>query len=93
LVKVLYQVLDYWLNRVFFDLQAPAAQAAYRADRAAFLARYPLADGARAALLADDFVALAQRGCNPYLIRLYALILKVPDAQFIAALRAAAGSR
>ena len=30
---------DYWLSKLFWDLQQPAAQAEYRADRVAVLER------------------------------------------------------
>ena len=61
---------DYWLSKLFFDLQAPGAGAEYRADRDKVLARYPLAPDVRAAILADDVSFLAQR-VNPYLLRYY----------------------
>jgi len=61
---------DYWLSKLFFDLQAPGAGADYRADRSKVLARYPLAPEVRAAILADDVSFLAQR-VNPYLLRYY----------------------
>ncbi len=61
---------DYWLSKLFFDLQAPGAGADYRADRNKVLARYPLAPEVRAAILADDVSFLAQR-VNPYLLRYY----------------------
>jgi hypothetical protein len=61
---------DYWLSKLFFDLQAPGAGAEYRADRGKVLARYPLAPEVREAILADDVSFLAQR-VNPYLLRYY----------------------
>jgi len=61
---------DYWLSKLFFDLQAPGAGAEYRADRGKVLARYPLADEVKKALLADDVTFLAPR-VNPYLLRYY----------------------
>jgi hypothetical protein len=33
---------DYWLSKLFFDLQNPAVAADYRSDRAKVLARYAL---------------------------------------------------
>jgi hypothetical protein len=35
----------YWLSKLFFDLQEHDRAAAYRADRVAILAGYPLARG------------------------------------------------
>jgi hypothetical protein len=61
---------DYWLSKLFFDLQAPGAAAEYRADRERILARYPLADEVKKALLEDDVTFLAPR-VNPYLLRYY----------------------
>ena len=61
---------DYWLSKLFFDLQTPEAAAEYRADRAKVLARYPLAAEVREAILADDVPFLARR-VNPYLLRYY----------------------
>ncbi len=61
---------DYWLSKLFFDLQSQAAAAEYRADRAKILARYDLAPEVKEAILADDVTFLAQR-VNPYLLRYY----------------------
>lgn len=61
---------DYWLSKLFFDLQSPGAAAEYRADRGKILARYPLAPEVKEAVLADDVTFLAQR-VNPYLLRYY----------------------
>jgi hypothetical protein len=52
---------DYWLSKLFFDLQTPAAAAEYRADRDKVLARYPLRPGLREAIAADDVATLAPR--------------------------------
>lgn len=73
---------DYWVSKLFFDLQQPAVAAEYRVDRAAVLARYPVKPEARAAVLADDVAALAQL-VNPYLLRYYFSIIGTPDAVFI----------
>ena len=79
---------DYWLSKLCFDLQDPARVAEYRRDREAVLARYPLKPEVRAAVLADDVVALARR-TNPYLLRYYFAAAGMPDAEFIARLRTA----
>ncbi len=80
---------DYWLSKLFFDLQNPAAAAEYRADRPNVLQRYPLDSEVKRALLADDVAALAPR-TNPYLLRFYFTAAGMPDADFIARLRALA---
>ena len=61
---------DYWLSKLFFDMQKPGAGAEYRADREAVLARYQLTSEVKAAVLADDVTFLAQR-VNPYLLRYF----------------------
>jgi hypothetical protein len=75
--------LDYWLNRLFFDLQSPETMQAFRDDRAAVVARYPLEPIARDAVLENDVATLVARGVNPYLIRLYALAVRLPDEVFM----------
>ena len=77
---------DYWLSKLFFDLQTPAAGAEYRADRAKVLARYPLKPDALDALAKNDVGYLAQR-VNPYLLRFYFSTIGMPDREFIAHLR------
>ena len=78
---------DYWLSKLFFDLQTPAAAAEYRADRMAVLARYPLQPAIRDALLADDVATVAPR-VNPYLLRYYFFAAGMKDDVFIGKLRA-----
>lgn len=78
---------DYWLSKLFFDLQSPAAAAEYRAGRAKVLARYPLKPELRAAALADDVAALAPH-VNAYLLRYYFQVVGMADVQFIGRLRA-----
>jgi hypothetical protein len=80
---------DYWLSKLFFDLQTPARAAAYRADRASVLKDYPLSPEVRAAVMADDVGYLA-RLVNPYLLRFYFVSAGMPDAEFIGKLRASA---
>ena len=80
---------DYWLSKLCFDLQNPALAAAYRADRAATLDRYPLDPAVRAALLADDLTPLAPR-VTAYLLRFYATASGMPEDVFVAKIRAAA---
>jgi len=77
---------DYWLSKLFFDLQTPAVADEYRADRAQVLARYPLKPEVRAAVEADDVSALAQR-VNPYLLRFYFLMAGMPEDEFLRRIR------
>lgn len=78
---------DYWLSKFFYDVQGAAAE--YRADRAAFMDRYPLKAEHRAAVLADDVAALAPF-VNAYLLRFYFGAAGMKDDEFIRRLRAGA---
>ena len=78
---------DYWLSKFFYDVQSAAAE--YRADRAAFMARYPLKPAHKDAILADDVGALAQY-VNPYLLRFYFSASGMKDDEFIRRLRESA---
>jgi len=80
---------DYWLSKLCFDLQDPARVAEYRHDREAVLSRYPLKPEVRGAVLAGDVAFMAAR-INPYLLRYYFAAAGMPDAEFIARLRASA---
>jgi len=80
---------DYWLSKLCFDLQDPARVAEYRRDREAVLSRYPLKAEVKAAVLAEN-VAFLARLTNPYLLRYYFAAAGMPDADFIAKLRAGA---
>jgi hypothetical protein len=73
---------DYWVSKLFYDLQRPAAAAEYRASRESVLARYPLKPEVRAVVMADDVAALAKL-VNPYLLRYYFSIIGTPDDVFI----------
>jgi hypothetical protein len=77
---------DYWLSKLFFDLQAPPAAAEFRADRAGVLGRYPLKPAVRAAVEADDAAALAPL-VNPYLLRFYFFAVGMPEAEFLRRIR------
>ena len=78
---------DYWLSKLFFDLQNPAAAAEYRVDRAAVLARYPLKPEVRAAVERDD-VAYVAKLVNPYLLRFYFHMSGMPEDDFLRKIRA-----
>jgi hypothetical protein len=75
-------VKDYWLNKLFFDIQQPALAAEYKKDRDAVLARYPMSADLRRALLADDIETIAPH-VNAYLLRFYYAITGMKDAEFI----------
>lgn len=82
---------DYWLSKLFFDLQSPPLAEAYRADRKAVLTRYPLKAEVRAAVEADDVATLA-RLVNPYLLRFYFLMAGMPEEDFLRRIRACGGA-
>ncbi|HEX4113128.1 MAG TPA: hypothetical protein VH020_11380 [Stellaceae bacterium] len=77
---------DYWLSKLMYDLQDVKLREAYRADRAAVLARYKLDDAVRRALETHDIKVLAPR-VNAYLLRFYYQYSGVQDPDFIAGLR------
>jgi hypothetical protein len=80
-------LVDYWLSKLMFDLQAPANSATWRDSREAILDRYPLRSEIRNALLNDD-IALLSRHVNAYLLRFHFAICGMSDREFIARLRA-----
>lgn len=77
---------DYWLSKLFFDLQDPARAAEYRAGRAVVLERYALGPDVRAAVEADDVAFLAPL-VNPYLLRFYFLAAGMTDEEFLRRIR------
>lgn len=80
---------DYWLSKLFFDLQSPPLADEYRAARAQVLDRYPLKPEVRAAVESDDVAYLAAR-VNPYLLRFYFLMAGMPEDEFLRRIRATA---
>ena len=82
---------DYWLNKLFFDIQQPTVAAEYKKDRDAVLARYPMSAELRRAVIEDDIAKIAPH-VNAYLLRFYYAILGVKDAEFIKRLDELPGS-
>ena len=81
---------DYWVSKLFFDLQHdPALANTYRSDMPAVIDRYPIAPDVRQALLDDDLSKLAPL-VNAYLLRFYFQVRGMPEAEFIEKLRAMA---
>ena len=79
---------DYWLSKLFFDLQHdPQLVAEYRTNMPAVFDRYQIKPELRQALLDDDVAALSPL-VNAYLLRFYFQIRGMPEAQFIAKLHA-----
>jgi hypothetical protein len=80
---------DYWLSKLFFDLQSSAPLGEqYRADRKKILDSYPLKPEVRAAVEHNDVAFLAPR-VNPYLLRFYFVVAGMPDAEFLRKVRTA----
>ena len=80
---------DYWLSKLFFDLQSsPPLGEEYRADRKKILDRYPLKPEVRAAVERSDVPFLAAR-VNPYLLRFYFVVACMPEAEFLGKVRKA----
>ena len=79
---------DYWVSKLFFDLQQDGKLAAeFRTDMAAVIARYEIKPEIRKALLEDDVATIAPL-VNAYLLRFYFQIRGMPEAEFIARLHA-----
>ena len=79
---------DYWVSKLFFDLQQDGKLAAeFRTDMAAVIARYDIKPEIRKALLEDDVGTIAPL-VNAYLLRFYFQIRGMPEAEFIARLHA-----
>jgi hypothetical protein len=79
---------DYWVSKLFFDLQQDAKLAAvYRANMPAVLERYEIKPDIRKALLEDDVGKIAPL-VNAYLLRFYFQIRGMPEREFIGRLHA-----
>jgi hypothetical protein len=77
---------DYWLSKLFYDLQQPALAAEYRADREKVFVRYRIEQRVKKALEENDVPYLAQR-INPYLLRFYFFGIGMKDEEFMRRLR------
>lgn len=73
---------DYWLSKLFYDLQQPALAAEFRADPDAVIACYPLAAEVKQALKENQVPFLAER-TNAYLLRYYFFAVGMKDDEFI----------
>jgi Aromatic-ring-opening dioxygenase LigAB, LigA subunit len=80
----------YLVSKVLYRLHhRPDDLAAFKADRMAYLAQYPLTDDLRAAFRDDDVAALYRSGTNPYLLRAHCIGVGIPEKVSLAALRSA----
>ena len=73
---------DYWLSKLFFDLQSPALAQEFRANPEAVLSRYQLKPDVKRAVLDHDAPFLAER-TNAYLLRYYFFTIGMKDDEFV----------
>ena len=78
---------DYWLSKLFFDLQSPDNMKRWREDRNAVLKDYLISDEMRDAVFNDDLAAIAPH-VNAYLLRFYFSISGMTDTELLARLHA-----
>jgi protocatechuate 4,5-dioxygenase alpha chain len=82
----------YAIGKVLFAVQHdPAEEASFFRDPAAYLDHTSLDAAARKAVIECDVATLYSLGVNPYLVRAYCLQLRMPEAEYIAALRSVKG--
>jgi len=79
-------VRDYWLSKLFFDLQNPTVASEFRDHPDRVLDRYSLSAEVREKVRARDVTYLAER-TNPYLLRYFFFTVGMKDAEFIRKLR------
>ncbi len=79
----------YRINRILYDVQHDREEEArYFSDPDAYIGDHSGLDAASAnALARNDIGQLYLLGANPYLLRAYCLQLRVPEADYLAALR------
>jgi hypothetical protein len=73
---------DYWLSKLFYDLQSPAVASEFRSNPEAVTQRYPLSQEVKDAIKRHDVPMLAQR-TNAYLLRYYFFAVGMKDDEFI----------
>tara|TARA_R110000868_G_scaffold4155_6_gene25233 strand:+ start:466 stop:774 length:309 start_codon:yes stop_codon:yes gene_type:complete len=78
---------DYWLSKLFFDIQSPDNLARWKADRDSVLEDYPLSPEMRQAVIDNDLEAIAPH-VNAYLLRFYFSICGMKDDELLARLHA-----
>jgi hypothetical protein len=89
-VEAMPSATSYLVSKVLYRLHhRPEDLAAFKADRASYLDRYPLPDHLRAALRDDDVATLYRSGTNPYLLRAHCIGVGIPEHVSLAALHAA----
>ena len=77
------------INRVLYDIQHDRdKETAFFSDKTNFLNNYPaISPQSRAAIIECDIGTLYLLGANPYLLRAYCLQLRIPEQEYLQALR------
>lgn len=75
----------YWINRALFDLGEAANREALAADKEGYVARYPLDEADRAALIRPGWRDLIDRGALPNLVFKYFMLHGLAPENFAAA--------
>ena len=75
-------VRDYWLSKMFFDLQSPALAAQFRANPENVMSRYQLDERVKRAVVEHDAPFLAER-TNAYLLRYFFFTVGMKDDEFV----------
>ena len=78
---------DYWLSKLFFDLQSQENTKRWREDRDAVLKDYPISEAMKHAVFSDDIAANAPH-VNAYLLRFYFSISGMSDPELLERLHA-----
>jgi hypothetical protein len=73
---------DFWLSKLFFDMQDAGVRDQFRADPDALMTRYRLPAQTMAAVKSSDLDYLAPR-VNPYLLRYYCGYIAMPEDEFL----------
>jgi len=82
----------YWIDRVLFDVHHKEGHLqCYKESPDAYLSAIPLSPEVKALIRDNAVGALYLAGANPYLLRAHCLGMHMPDAEFVASLRAVAG--
>lgn len=78
----------YALNKMIRDINRdPVRREAFFKDAAAFAAGYQLSEEERHAFLAKDIGSLYKLGVHGLILRPFTLLHKVPEPQYLAAIR------
>jgi hypothetical protein len=81
----------YWIDRILFDVHhKPGHLDQYRSDPDAYMREVPLPAEIKALVRDNQIGAMYLAGANPYLLRAHCLGLRIPEATFLASLRAVA---